>query len=144
MSIATALTGKADFQQKCAEKAGVAAEARHDHKLDVKYGRRIAGASLVPVVGEIGGRWHPSVHGLLQRMARDACRRNPLWGDGAAKAVVRRWGLRLSAVVMRAVAQVALEAIPRLNQPPVAEQLAAVVLPDLLADSEGSYNIWRF
>jgi len=144
VSLATALTGNLAFVGECAAKAGTAAEAGHKHKLDVQYGRRVPGATLIPFVGEVGGRWHPSIQGMLQRLAKDACRRNPVWGEEAAKPMLRRWGLRLSAVVMRGTAQVALEAIPRLNLPAPAGQPAAACLPDLCADAEGSYNLWRF
>ena len=61
VSVVTPLREDADFREACAAEPGLAAEQRHAFKLSQQYAQRRPGSALVPLVAEIGGRWHPSV-----------------------------------------------------------------------------------
>eukprot|EP00973_Karenia_brevis_P026959 3719429-Karenia_brevis.AAC.1 len=62
--------GDAVLREACAAEPGLAAERRHVEKLDRQYAGRVPGAALVPLVAEVGGRWHPSVPRLVRRVAQ--------------------------------------------------------------------------
>ena len=100
VSIVTPLRADADFREACAAEPGLAAECRHNFKLSRQYARRRAGSSLVPLVAEIGGRWHPSVPRLVRRFAKDAASRSVTPSQECATALAARWCARLSALLI--------------------------------------------
>ena len=61
VSVVTPLRADADFREACAAEPGLACEQRHVFKLGRQYASRAPGAVLVPLVAEVGGRWHASV-----------------------------------------------------------------------------------
>ena len=55
----------------------------------------------MPLIVEVGGRWHDSVPPLLRRLARAYVARTPGFDAAAVGPVVARWAARLSAVLLR-------------------------------------------
>jgi len=86
----SALTSSQPFVAMCARTPGHAADTRYKFKLDSQYQGRIHGSRLIPLVVELGGRWHPLAHQSLLTWAREACLRNPHWGDTAAPLLLKR------------------------------------------------------
>ena len=70
VSVVTAMREDPAFVRACAATPGHAAATRHAEKLRDQYARRLPGARLVPLVAEVGGRWHPSVPDLVRKWAR--------------------------------------------------------------------------
>ena len=58
-------------------------------------------ATLIPLVAEIGGRWHPSVPQLVRRLAKGATLRQGRDDDHFAAMLTSRWSARLSALLIR-------------------------------------------
>lgn len=112
VTVVTALRASPAFLRLASSTPGHAAVIRHDYKLSQQYIGRLPGARLVPLVAEVGGRWHPQVHRLLLIWSREAGLRNPQWGDAAAPLLRRRWCRRFSANIVRGSAQVLLESLP--------------------------------
>ena len=106
VSVVTPLREDARFREACAAEPGLAAERRHADKVDRQYRQRRPGTTLVPLVAEIGGRWHPSVPRLVRRLAKDACARSANPGLDIAATMAARWGARLSALLIRGNAAV--------------------------------------
>ena len=96
-----------------------------------QYGLRRPGASLVPLVVEIGGRWHPTVPRLVRRLAKDASARSANPGLDVAASLAARWGARLSALLIRGNAPV----------PWAAQWVEVCPLPHLLPENECSYEL---
>jgi hypothetical protein len=110
VSVVTALRKSRAFVAHCADVPGYAAALAHDAKLGVQYAGRLPGSRLVPLIVEVGGRWHPTVPPLLRRLARAYVARAPGFGDDAVGLVVARWSARLSAALLRGNAAVHLRA----------------------------------
>jgi len=140
----TALRADVPFVTKCSTSPGHAATTRYDFKFKRQYRGRLKGARLVPLVVELGGRWHPQVHRLLLVWSREASLRNPLWGDAAAPLLLRRWSRRLSAILLRGIAQVLLEALPGPtpsdSSPGLVDPLVA--LPQCIPEGASSYELF--
>ena len=117
VSVVTPLRDDGDFREACAAEPGLAAEQRHAHKLDTQYRRRIPGAMLIPLVAEVGGRWHPTVPRLVRRLAKECAARSSGIGVGAA-AIAARWGARLSSLLIRGNAAVLRRSRPELPLAP--------------------------
>ncbi len=83
----------------------VANRAYH-RKLHSQYASRTSGARLVPLVVEVGDRWHDSVHPLLLRLARAYVVRALGLGPEATGRVMAHWAARLSAALLRGNAAV--------------------------------------
>ena len=71
-----------------------------------QYGQRLPGTRLVPLVAEIGGRWHYSVPRLVRQLAKATAARSSARGQDYAAAIAARWGARLSALLIRGNAAV--------------------------------------
>ena len=107
ISVVTPLKVDAGFREACASEAGLAAEQRHAYKLSRQYSQRRPGSILVPLVAEIGGRWHPTVPRLVRKWAKEAAdRSNAPDPVQYAAALTARWAARLSALLMRGNAAV--------------------------------------
>ena len=109
VSVATPHRDDPTFVTNCARWPGFAAAERHAYKLRRQYPHRLPGASLIPLVLETGGRWHPSVPSLARRLARDYVSRAPGFSPSAVSAVVARWAARLSAILAHGHAAVLLD-----------------------------------
>ena len=102
VSVVTALRKSRPFVGQCARRPGYAAQVRHDFKLRRQYSSWLPGARLVPLVAEVGGRWHDSVPPLLRRLARAYVRRSAGMEATIGPALVlARWAARLSAALIR-------------------------------------------
>ena len=101
VSVVTPLRADPSFVQACAQQPGHAANVRHAEKLRSQYPHRVAGARLIPLVVEAGGRWHPSVPPLVRSLARDLTGRLEGFDDGDHGSIVAWWGARLSALLLR-------------------------------------------
>ena len=139
VSIVTPLRDDNVFVAACARSPGHAASARHLHKLGQQYPHRLPGAILLPLVAEIGGRWHSTVPTLVRRLARAYVQRTPLLA-GAAAAVTARWAARLSALLYRGNAAVVGAARPVLPVSVGRSQVGAG-LPHRLPEGDSSYEL---
>ena len=95
----------------------------------------------MPLVAEIGGRWHPSVPLLVRRLAKEATSRVGSGGQTYAAALASRWAARLSAHLLRGNAAVQ-RALHR--EPSVALEergACATSLPHLLPEGECNYEL---
>ena len=141
VSVVTPLREDASFREACAAELGLAAEQRHEYKLSRQYGFRRPGATLVPLVVEIGGRWHPTVPRLVRQLAKECAARSTGPGREYSSAIAARWGARLSALLVRgnaAVQRAAKAAPPPAPRPWCA---AAGTLPHLLPEGECLYEL---
>ena len=100
VSVVTPLRDDSAFVARCALQPGLAAALRHQDKLRRQYPHRLPGSVLIPLVVEVGGRWHASIPQLIRRLARAYVDRTPALA-GAAAAVTSRWAARLSACLLR-------------------------------------------
>ena len=142
VSVVTPLREDATFREACAAEPGLAAEQRHNHKLDSQYRHWLPGALLVPLVAEVGGRWHPSVPRLVARLAKACAARSSCPGrDGAAAAVGARWAARLSALLIRGNAAVHRAAQP--ERPDIGRAWCGEVapLPHLVPEGDCLYEV---
>ena len=120
VSVVTPLREDPAFVRSCARAPGHAANVKHLEKLRRQYRHRVAGARLIPLVVETGGRWHSSVPPLVRGLARDVVGQLEGFEAQNQGAIVAWWGARLSALLLRGNV-LALRAIaPR----PVAEPVA--------------------
>ena len=96
VSIVMPLREDAGFHEACATEPGLAAELRHYNKSARQYRQRWPGTTRVPLVAEIGGRWHPSVPLLVRRLAKEAAGRSgvTIAGRDSAAAFTARWSAR--------------------------------------------------
>ena len=119
---------------------GHAATSRHQYKLRQQYPHRQLGAILVPLVAELGGRWHSSVPLLARRLACEYVARTPSLA-GAASTVTARWAARLSALLYRGNAAVVQAAQPAF--PVVARGTAASGggLSHLIPEGDSAYEL---
>ena len=101
VSVVTAFRDDPRFVSQCATTVGHAASTRHDYKLEKQYPHRTPGVKLWPLVVEDGGRWHPSVPGLIRKLAREYVSRTAGLGTDAVSVIVDRWASRLSAILIR-------------------------------------------
>ena len=101
VTVVTALRKDRAFVAAGAQEPGFAGRRAHERKLHEQYAARLPGARLVPLVVEVGGRWHASVPPLLRRWARAYVARAPGLGPEAAGLAVARWAARLSAALLR-------------------------------------------
>ena len=132
----------AALREACAAEPGLAGELRHAHKLDVQYRQRLQGTRLVPLVAEIGGRWHFSVPRLVRQLAKECATRTSGPGrHGAAAAIAARWGARLSALLIRGNAAVQRAAQPTLPFAPRSWCEHAGPLPHVVPEGESLYEI---
>ena len=106
VSVVTALRKDRAFVAAGAKEPGYAGRRAHERKLNEQYAARLPGARLVPLIVEVGGRWHGSVPSLLRRLARAYVARAPGLGPQAVGLVVSRWAARLSAALLRGNAAV--------------------------------------
>ena len=145
-SVVTALRLDRRFVGLCAGTPGHAAQVRHAYKLNSQYADRLPGAKLFPLVAEVGGRWHPSVPGLLRRWAREHVSRSRDLGEvagvGAVGLVVARWGARLSATLIRGNAAVYRRA--GYTPPPAraADPSPGGPLAHLVPEGDSAYELW--
>ena len=140
----SALTSSAAFVTSCSLTPGHAAVIRYNQKLKQQYQGRIEGSRLIPLVVELGGRWHPQVHHSLLAWVREACLRNLHWGDSAAPLLLRRWSRRLSALLLRGVAQVLLESLPgspHLDTPSPPGP-SGIAVPNCIPEGASSYELF--
>ena len=96
---------------------------------------------MVPLVAEIGGRWHPSVPRLVRRLAKDACARSANPGLDIAATMAARWGARLSALLIRGNAAVQRAAHCELRDEPRPWAAEVGSLPHLLPEGDCSYEL---
>ena len=96
---------------------------------------------LVPLVAEVGGRWHASVPRLVRRLAKEASSRSASVGQDGAAAMAARWGARLSALLMRGNAAVHRAARCVVPEPPRPWLADATPLPHLLPEGECTYEL---
>ena len=144
VSIVTPLREDADFREACAAEPGLAAEQRHAFKFSHQYRRRLPGATLVPLVAEIGGRWHPSVPQLVRRLAKESSTRSNAGvatAQACAAALAARWGARLSALLIRGNAAVHRAACREAPEPPRAYVAVPSPLPHLSPEGECLYEL---
>ncbi len=106
VSVVTPLRADPEFVAVCARSPGHAGAERHLYKLTRQYAQRVPGSRLVPLVVEVGGRWHKSVPALARDLAREYVARTPGLSGYAQGAVVARWQARWSALLIRGVAGV--------------------------------------
>ena len=140
VSVVTPLRDDAAFVARCAGDPGHAAVNRHREKLARQYRHRLQGAVLVPLVAEVGGRWHSSVPVLVRRLARAYVARTPALA-GSAAVVTGRWAARLSAALLRGNAAVVQSAQP--CDPPFLRDSApaGVPLPGCSPDGDCAYEL---
>ena len=138
VSVVTPLREDDRFREACAAEPGLAAERRHTDKLTRQYGQRRPGTSLVPLVVEIGGRWHPTVPRLVRRLAKDASARSTNPGLDVASMIAARWGARLSALLIRGNAAVQRAAHCEHWEPPRPWVADVCPLPHLLPEGSCS------
>ena len=148
VSVHTVFRADPAFVGKCAEQAGHAASEGAKRKLDHQYKDRLPGSSLLPISAEVGGRWHPSVVGLVRRLARDYVARTPGLDPSAQGAVVSRWGARLSAILIRGNAAVVRACIGERPTAPHVDVPGAAALAHLLPEGDCAYELgvesgWR-
>ena len=139
--VVTPLREDARFREACAAEPGLAAERRHADKLDRQYGLRRPGTSLIPLVVEIGGRWHPTVPRLVRRLAKDASARSANPGLDVAATMAARWGARLSALLIRGNAAVQRAAHCEQRNPPRPWVADVCPLPHLLPEGSCSFEL---
>ena len=106
VSIVTPLQDDPGFREASAAEPALAAELRHAYKLATQYGQWLPGTRLVPLVAEIGGRWHYSVPRLVRQLAKATAARSSAQGQDYAAAIAAGWGARLSALLIRGNAAV--------------------------------------
>ena len=140
VSVVTPLRDDASFIAACARTPGHAAATRHRYKLTQQYRHRLPGAVLVPLVVEIGGRWHDTVPPLVRRLAREYVARTPALA-GSAASVTGRWAARLSAALLRGNAAVMLAA--RCELPTVARSSSppGAYLPQCVPAGDSAYEL---
>ena len=142
VSVVTPLREDANFRESCACEPGLAAERRHAHKLGQQYARRLPGTTLVPLVVEIGGRWHPSVPRLVRRLAKDAAGRSPVGDpDRYSAALTARWRARLSALLIRGNAAVQRACQPAFSSAPRPWSADTAPLPHSLPEDVCAYEL---
>ena len=143
VSVVTPLRADGDFREACAAEPGLAALERHDYKLSRQYRGRLPGAALVPLVAEIGGRWHPSVPRLVRRLAKECEARSGAAASSGhfAAALTARWGARLSALVIRGNAAVHCKCRPAQPPDPRPWHAEAVPLPHLLPEGSCAFEL---
>ena len=140
VSVVTPLREDGQFREACAAEPGLAAERRHADKLGRQYCQRRPGSTLVPLVVEVGGRWHPSIPRLVRRLAKEVSARAPSIGHCGAAAVAARWGARLSALLVRGNA--AVQRAARCDPLPCRPWLAGIgPLPHLVPEGECAYEL---
>jgi hypothetical protein len=98
---------------KAAVEAGSLANVRYHDKLARQYKNRTG--RLIPLIVECGGRWHSHTERLILQLSRQAAQRTAGWGAGSEALIRSRWAARLSATLLRGVAQVYLDALPGLT-----------------------------
>ena len=143
ISVVIALRDDVSFIEACATEAGLAAHQRHEYKLTTQYADRIPGSRLVPLVAEVGGRWHPSVPGLVRNLARERASRYPVFQDEASAALVSRWSARLSALLIKGNAAVVRHSVA-IDPAPIrvdSWEGARTGLPHLLPEGDSSYEL---
>ena len=96
---------------------------------------------MVPLVAEVGGRWHPSVPDLVRKWARAYVARCPELPEYAVGQVASRWAARLSALLIRGNALIASEALPAPGPGRAAPPAASGGLPDLCPEGESAYEL---
>ena len=141
VSVVTPLRKDRPFVRSCASEPGHAAQCAHDRKLREQYGSRVAGALLIPLIAEVGGRWHSEVPLLLRRWARAYVARTPGFGPEAQGLVVARWAARLSATLLRGNAAVLRRAgysPPSREAPDHGDEAP---LPHLVPEGPSSYEL---
>jgi hypothetical protein len=106
VSVVIAFRKDRTFVAAGAGEPGYAGRRAHTRKLDEQYVARLPGARLVPLIVEVGGRWHESVPPILRRLARAYVARAPGLEAQAVGLVVSRWAARLSAALLRGNAAV--------------------------------------
>ena len=120
---------------------GHASEVRHKDKLRYQYGGRLPNARLIPLVVEVGGRWHPSVREVAHTLARAYVRRTAALSDEALGQVVSRWAARLSAILVRGSAAV----LSHAGFAPAAAPRDCVVgagpLPHIVPEDDSAYEL---
>ena len=142
VSIVTPLKADESFREACASEPGLAAEQRHEYKLSRQYVQRRPGTSLVPLVAEIGGRWHPSVPRLVRKWAKEAAGRSHVTNtEQYAAATAARWGARLSALLIRGNAAVQRAARPQCGRSPRPWQDDAGALPHQVPGGPSSFEL---
>ena len=142
VSVVTSVTMDDALVEACAAEPGLAAQRRHDYKLDQQYQRRTPGATLIPLVAEVGGRWHPSVPDLVRKMAKERANRYAIHPEDASAALVSRWAARLSALLIRGNAAVVLATRAPLT--PFRQwqtSSSSTVLPHLLPEGDSAYEL---
>ena len=141
VSVVTPFRDDTAFVAACAREPGHAAAFRHRDKLERQYAERLPGSRLVPLVVEVGGRWHPSVPRLVRSLARAYVEREPGLPAGAEGAVVSRWAARLSAHLIRGCAACVRDVLPG---PPTAwpgEPAHGLGLPQCRPDGHSAYEL---
>ena len=141
VSIVTPLRADAAFREACAAEPGLAAELRHAHKLDTQYRHRVPGSLLLPLVAEVGGRWHASVPRLVRSLAKACAARSSCRADSLASAVVARWAARLSALLIRGNAAVYRAIQPPVTDPSLCRNAPTVALPHLVPEGACLYEV---
>ena len=143
VSVVTALRKDRQFVRCCAREPGYAAQQRHEHKLSRQYASRLPGARLVPLVLEVGGRWHPSVPPLLRRLARAYVLRAPGMDPAAGPSLVlARWMARLSAALIRGNAAVFRRAGYASASLPHEDLLAGGPWPHLVPEGDNVFELF--
>ena len=141
VSVVTPFREDVGFLQACAAAPGHAAAERHKGKLEAQYAHRLPGARLVPLVVEIGGRWHPSVPDLVRRLARAHVDRTTGLPAEAVGAVAGRWAARLSALLIRGSALVGRHVLPAAPAPAPPREVGEARLPHLLPEGPSAYEL---
>ena len=98
---------------RAAEEVGVLSAARYQTKLAKQYKERTG--RLIPLIVECGGRWRSHTERLVTQLARQAAQRTAGWGTGSESLIRNRWATRLSATLLRGIAQVDLDSLPGLT-----------------------------
>ena len=115
---------------------------RHKDKLRYQYGGRLPNARLVPLVVEVGGRWHHSVREVTHTLARAYVRRSGALPDDALGQVVSRWIARLSAILIRGSAAVLTHAGFAPASAPRDLVVDAGLLPHIDPEGDSTYELF--
>ena len=142
VSVVTAHRKDRTFVASCAAEPGFAGRRAHERKLNVQYAARLPGARLVPLIVEVGGRWHESVPLLLLRLARAYVARAPGLEPEAVGLVVSRWAARLSAALLRGNAAVLRRAGYSIPPRCDADIGDGAPLAHLVPEGPSAYELW--